>query len=119
MLAVGGGDADRQRAELRPLVPPPAQVVAGRFDYDRRGILDADHVRFFTQHSFVRMARRSGWKVERIETVGLPFEVVDRGGRPGLAGRLRRRLGSLDARLASRWPSLFAYQFVAELRSAP
>lgn len=98
---------------------PRLRVVFGRFDYDRRGILDADHVRFFTRHSFMRMARQSRWTVERMEAVGLPFEVVDRAGRPGLAGRLRRRLGFLDRWLAEQWPSLFAYQFVVELRSAP
>ncbi len=98
---------------------PRLRVVFGRFDYDRRGILDADHVRFFTRHSFMRMARQSRWTVERMEAVGLPFEVVDRAGPPGLADRLRRRLGFLDGWLAGRWPSLFAYQFVVELRSAP
>lgn len=98
---------------------PRLRVLLGRFDYDRRGILDADHVRFFTARSFQRMVRRSGWETTTIVPVGFPFEVIDRGGRPGVAERARTVLGRLDGALSRRWPSLFAYQYVAELRSTP
>ena len=42
---------------------PRLRVVSGRFDYDARGILDRDHVRFFTRRSFARLAQRSGWRI--------------------------------------------------------
>ena len=65
---------------------PRLRVLTGRFDYDRRGILDADHVRFFTARSFRRMVESTGWRVEDLEPVGLPFEVADRGGPTGCRG---------------------------------
>jgi glycosyltransferase involved in cell wall biosynthesis len=88
---------------------PRLRVAAGRFDYDRRGILDAGHLRFFTGASFERLARRHGYAVARRTSVGVPFEVARRGGR--LAGRgLARRLSALDRALVALWPNLFAYQ---------
>ena len=72
------------------------RVVIGRFDYDARGILDRDHVRFFTRRSFGRLAQRSGWRITATRPTGLPFDVVERGGRAGAAaqaaphGRLAR-----------------------------
>ena len=92
---------------------PRVRVASGHFDYDRRGILDSQHVRFFTRRSLLKMAARSGWRCETVVPVGLPFEVVERGGRPGLAGRLRRSVGRVDRWLSQKWPNLFAFQFVA------
>jgi 2-polyprenyl-3-methyl-5-hydroxy-6-metoxy-1,4-benzoquinol methylase len=122
---------DRLLAEVAPLlarggvlvasVPnfghwyPRMRVVAGRFDYDARGILDRDHVRFFTRRSFTRLAERGGWRVAAIETTGLPFDVADRGGRPGAATRLRRSIGWVDRVAVAAWPTLFGYQFVVTL----
>ena len=90
-------DPGRLLVELRPLladgavvlasVPnighwyPRLRVVSGRFDYDARGILDRDHVRFFTRRSFARLAQRSGWRITATRPTGLPFDVVERGGR--------------------------------------
>src|ERR671910_3761518 len=59
--------------------------MAGRFDYDRRGILDRTHVRFFTGRSFERLLAVQGWKVARRGHTGLPLEVIE-----------RRAAGSLD-----------------------
>ena len=39
---------------------PRARVALGLFDYDARGILDRDHVRFFTRRSFARLVRDAG-----------------------------------------------------------
>ncbi len=61
---------------------PRLRVAVGRFDYDRRGILDAGHVRFFTRRSFERMARAAGLRVRRRETVGMPQQVVRRETQP-------------------------------------
>jgi 2-polyprenyl-3-methyl-5-hydroxy-6-metoxy-1,4-benzoquinol methylase len=94
---------------------PRLRVASGHFDYDRRGILDSTHVRFFTRRSFLKMASRAGWRCEQIVPVGLPFDVVERGGRPGIADRLRRTVGVVDRWLVKTWPNLFAFQFVAVL----
>ncbi|MHB1487769.1 MAG: methyltransferase domain-containing protein [Acidimicrobiales bacterium] len=96
---------------------PRIRIALGLFDYDRRGILDADHVRFFTRRSFERLARSQDFVVRRSEPVGLPLEVLRRGGdstrsRSGWALHLIGRLGRLMVALR---PNLFAYQYVMRL----
>ena len=94
---------------------PRLRVASGRFDYDARGILDRDHVRFFTRRSFARLTQRSGWRITATRATGLPFDVVERGGREGAAARLRHAVGWLDRTLVRLWPTMFAYQFVHTL----
>ncbi len=94
---------------------PRSRVAVGRFDYDQRGILDRDHVRFFTRRSFTRLAQRHGWRVVATEATGLPFDVVDRGVQPGLGGALRGVLGWADRVGVKLWPTLFGYQFIVVL----
>jgi len=108
---------------------PRARVGLGRFDYDRRGILDRGHVRFFTRRSFERLVDSVGFDVRRREAVGLPLEVVDRGsgdtggGPDGPAGGSPARgggaLGAVDRFGVSVWPNLFAYQYLYELGALP
>jgi glycosyltransferase involved in cell wall biosynthesis len=97
---------------------PRLRIGLGRFDYDRRGILDATHLRFFTWRSFAAMAGRVGWRVEQRLLTGLPLEVLvtDAGGRQS---RCRRALARTDRAGRAVWPSLFAYQYVAVLRRDP
>ncbi|NQY56585.1 MAG: glycosyltransferase [Ilumatobacteraceae bacterium] len=92
---------------------PRVRVAAGRFDYDRRGILDAGHVRFFTRRTFERTARAAGYDIGRREVVGLPFEVMERDG--GAPKRSETVLGSVDRLGVSLWPTLFGYQFLYQL----
>jgi hypothetical protein len=56
--------------------------------------------------------------VLRREVTGLPFDVADRGGSGGLAGRLRRTVGRLDALGVRARPTLFGYQLLYELEPA-
>jgi glycosyltransferase involved in cell wall biosynthesis len=97
---------------------PRLRVLAGRFDYDRRGILDATHLRFFTHRSFERLASERGWRVARKGVTGLPLEVVERGAsdsdQPAESG-LRRALRRLDSAAVRARPSLFAYQLLYQL----
>jgi 2-polyprenyl-3-methyl-5-hydroxy-6-metoxy-1,4-benzoquinol methylase len=100
---------------------PRARVALGRFDYDRRGILDQDHVRFFTKASFERMLAAAGYRVRRWETVGLPFDVLDR---VPDAARRDRRVRLAGARRIDKvgtwmWPTMFAYQFLYEVEPDP
>ena len=94
---------------------PRLRTLLGLFDYDRRGILDRTHVRFFTRRSFERLARDAGCTVTRIGTTGLPFDVADRGGRGSLSRRLRV-VAAADRGLVRLRPQLFGYQFLYELK---
>ncbi|MGC1511574.1 MAG: bifunctional glycosyltransferase/class I SAM-dependent methyltransferase [Acidimicrobiales bacterium] len=94
---------------------PRVRVGLGLFDYDRRGILDRGHLRFFTRRSIETLLDRAGFVVRRREVTGLPFEVVDRGGAFGAdvrgSGGLLQRIERVAVRT---WPTLFGYQFVYE-----
>lgn len=97
---------------------PRLRVALGRFDYDRRGILDHGHLRFFTRRSFERLVSRSGLSVRRREAIGLPLEVIDRGGGKRQAsqrtlGRVVNRVDRVSVGVA---PNLFAFQYLYELQ---
>jgi SAM-dependent methyltransferase len=96
---------------------PRARVAVGRFGYDRRGILDRDHVRFFTRRTFERLVADGGFRVVRRSGTGLPLEVIDRGGNGQEvgSGSVARVLGRIDRAAVAARPQLFAYQFTYEL----
>lgn len=100
---------------------PRIRVGLGLFDYDRRGLLDNGHLRFFTRRSFINLVHRNGLTVRRTEAVGPPSEVVSRGSAgpgaaAGLFGRIVDRINKIGV---SVWPTLFAYQFLFELEHDP
>lgn len=103
-------------ARLRPLLRPEGRLVlstpnvanwairlsllAGRWRYTDRGILDRSHTHLFTRSTLAETIERAGYRLVRIDyTVPVPgdSDVLDGIGRA--VGRVR--------------PSLFAYQFVA------
>jgi hypothetical protein len=95
---------------------PRIRTALGRFDYDRRGILDAGHLRFFTRASFERLVARAGMRVRQRATTGLPVEVATRGGEvPSGAEHVVARIDHIGVAL---WPTLFGYQFLFELEPA-
>lgn len=94
---------------------PRLRVLSGLFDYDRRGILDRSHVRFFTRRTFERLVAESGWAVRRREAVGPPLEVVHRG-RSASMGRTGRALQWVNGLGVGLRPTLFAYQFLYDLQ---
>jgi hypothetical protein len=96
---------------------PRLRVALGYFDYDRRGILDAGHLRFFTRRSFERLAAGQRYLVRRREATGLPLEVFRRGGRETGAGSsgLARITDAISRFLVTLLPNVFAYQFVWHL----
>ncbi|MET0146029.1 MAG: bifunctional glycosyltransferase/class I SAM-dependent methyltransferase [Ilumatobacteraceae bacterium] len=99
---------------------PRVRVATGRFDYDRRGILDAGHVRFFTDRTFRRLAAGAGFGVRRRAAVGMPFDaIVGEAAPPAdgrrLAARVRRAVRVADRVSVDVYPSMFAYQYVYEL----
>jgi SAM-dependent methyltransferase len=94
---------------------PRFRTLLGVFDYDRRGILDRTHVRFFTRRSFERLARGAGYQVRRVGATGLPFDVADRGGSGSVSAKLKP-IRAIDRALVKLRPQLFAYQFLYELK---
>jgi 2-polyprenyl-3-methyl-5-hydroxy-6-metoxy-1,4-benzoquinol methylase len=98
---------------------PRLLIGAGRFRYDRRGILDRTHLRFFTPRSSVEMVESVGGHVEDVLYTGTPFEVLRRSasGTPTSEGgdfleRSTAALSRLSTASARAWPNLFAYQIV-------
>lgn len=99
---------------------PRVRVAAGRFDYDRRGILDRGHVRFFTRRSLERLLARTGLRIVHRGVTGLPFEVADRGAAAPEHGAtsarsLRSAVAAVDRFGTRAWPTLFGYQLVYEV----
>jgi glycosyltransferase involved in cell wall biosynthesis len=92
---------------------PRLRVVTGSFDYERRGVFDSGHLRFFTRKSFERMAERAGMRVRRCSNSGLPVEVTARGG-PS-PSRLMKTIGAIDRIGLALSPNAFSYQFLFEL----
>jgi hypothetical protein len=82
-----------------------SKVLAGRWGYDRRGLLDDHTLRFFTRRSVEALFADAGFAVTRHETVGLPLE-------PGRD----RSMAVVDAVGLALRPSLFGYELVYELR---
>ncbi len=72
---------------------PRLRFLFGRFDYEGRGILDVDHLRFFTRRSLRRLLVRTGYDILDAQVKALPF-----GGQRFLARVL---------------PDLFAYLLIA------
>jgi glycosyltransferase involved in cell wall biosynthesis len=87
------------------------RVFTGTFDYDRRGILDEGHLRFFTRRGLRRTVGEARLAMVDLRHTGLPLGAI--GARRTWRTSLVR---SIDRSLVRVWPSLFGYQFVATLR---
>ncbi len=77
-----------------------AQLLAGRFRYTDRGILDRTHMRFYTAETLVEMISSAGFEVTNLQAA-VPV--------PGVKSE---RLGVVAHRLGNLRPGLFAYNFV-------
>ena len=75
-------------------------LLAGRFRYTDRGILDRTHLRFYTRATLIEMIESAGFEVQRVVgTIPVP------GVRSAPLARVAHVVGNV-------WPSLFAYTFV-------
>ncbi|MDQ1737202.1 MAG: hypothetical protein QOH56_3453 [Pseudonocardiales bacterium] len=86
------------------------RVALGAFDYDRRGILDETHLRFFSRRSLRRVFKTAGLDELELRYTGLPLDVLSRD--DSWKSRTLRRFDRFLVRLR---PTMFGYQFVARL----
>jgi 2-polyprenyl-3-methyl-5-hydroxy-6-metoxy-1,4-benzoquinol methylase len=86
-------------------------LLIGRFNYGPRGILDRTHVKLYTRPTFRQLIEKCGYKVSRFTYTNLPFELVFES---TARSRLLRAVDYCYHLLTRLWPTLFAYQFVAE-----
>lgn len=90
-------------------------LLAGRFEYGPRGVLDETHVHLFTRATFRREIERSGFRIRKERVTALPFEVVfESTGQ----SRVLRAVSAASHALARLWPEMFAYQFILEAEVA-
>jgi glycosyltransferase involved in cell wall biosynthesis len=93
---------------------PRLRTIFGRFGYDRRGVLDRRHLRFYTRRSLLRTASAAGFAPGGPRPAGVCLDQMDWGGDSFLpAVRLLERLDRVGRRW---WPTLFALQFLVELQ---
>ncbi|MGH9459012.1 MAG: class I SAM-dependent methyltransferase [Thermoanaerobaculia bacterium] len=89
-------------------LPIRLHLLAGRFTYADRGILDRTHLRFFTRGTAREEIERSGLRVLHVQPTLIPIRLVW----PG-APRPLIRVAEWMLGLATRIrPTLLAYQFV-------
>jgi glycosyltransferase involved in cell wall biosynthesis/2-polyprenyl-3-methyl-5-hydroxy-6-metoxy-1,4-benzoquinol methylase len=81
-------------------------LLLGRFNYADRGILDISHKRFFTINSFKKILTETGFDIQNIYGVGVPFQTLGK-------SRLFRLLGRISSFMAKACPALFAFQILA------
>lgn len=97
---------------------PRGRVLAGRFDYDQRGLLDRGHVRFFTRKSFERLINQCGLRIVEHAVVGSPFDVIERQAPDSRLSRAITRAAQFDRAATKVWPTMFGYQFLYRLERA-
>lgn len=89
---------------------PRTRVALGIFGYDRRGILDDTHLRFFTRSTLRRLVRDCGFDVLDERTTGLPLGTLSEG-----ESRRLRTVRGIDRALVRARPTMFGYQFILRL----
>lgn len=90
-------------------------LLAGRFEYADRGILDRTHLRFFTKRTLWELLRAGGLRARRWTATPVPlYQVVPE----RLHGRPLAAVHALSAAASRALPRLLAYQFVVEAERA-
>ena len=101
------------------------KVGLGLFSYDRRGLFDSGHLRFFTRVNFCRIAAVEQLEIVRFSATGTPLvNVLSRGRssskRRALSGGIvkvsSKALSGASSGAIRFWPTLFGYQLLFELK---
>lgn len=87
-------------------------LLFGQFNYADRGILDVTHRRLFTIKTFKNLLIETGYEIENIRGIGVPFQTLGK-------NKLFKIFGQLSAIMAKIYPSLFAFQLFAVIRPKP
>jgi hypothetical protein len=87
-------------------------LLAGRFDYSDRGILDRTHLRFFTRKTLTELLKSTNLEILSLQVTPIPLELVSSIflSVPG------KWLHAVFARLTSSVPTILGYQFVVKAR---
>ena len=89
------------------------QLLSGRFNYGWRGILDYDHLRFFTKKTLKQIVKSSSYEPLKLKAVPAPLDALA----PEQSTRLWHRAASLVLLgLARVWPGMFAFQFIIQAK---
>jgi SAM-dependent methyltransferase len=91
-------------------------LAAGRWEYDRNGVLDITHLRFFTKASLRALFEETGYDVLDMVPIFRP-ETVDRYVIDRRPGRLTTRNLSISFRDREDLEDLYALQYVVEART--
>ncbi len=87
-------------------------LLAGHFNYGKRGILDRTHSRLFTFSSIKRMLVQEGYIIRHVRGVPAPFPLAFR-------GALGRFMLHVNRALIFVWKRMFAYQIYIEAEIVP
>lgn len=86
-------------------------LLAGRFRYAPRGILDETHVRLYTRATFRRLVEDAGLRIVGEDVTVIPLEqLFARAEQARITGVVEQ----IEYALARAWPSLFAYQIILQ-----
>jgi len=88
-------------------------LLAGRFEYYDRGILDRTHIRFFTLSGLKNMMREASCRILEVVPTPLPVQLVV----PLSESKIFAPLHEAHYLAVRLWKTLFAYQFV--VRAVP
>jgi len=94
-------------------LPQRLVLLAGFFNYGRRGILDMTHARLFTRRSLVQMVRGFGFDITELRGIPAPYPLALR------SAATARLFLSLNAVLIRLSRGLFSYQVLVRMRAKP
>jgi glycosyltransferase involved in cell wall biosynthesis len=89
---------------------PRGRTTFGVFGYDRRGILDETHLRFFTRSTLRRLVRNSGFDILDERSTGLPLGTI-----ADAEGWQLKGIRAVDSAMVKLRPTLFGYQWIMRL----
>ena len=88
-----------------------ASLLAGRFNYAERGLLDRTHLTFFTRSTARAFLEKEGFRIRSAEATAMPYELaIPSLSRAPWNGPIR----SFAHATARAWPTMFGYQFIFE-----
>ena len=89
------------------------KLLFGNFDYEKRGIMDNTHVRFFTLKTFRQLAKQSNLKIIKEDFTPIPLPMVSSVFEEGKALNILHRLNYMKTRI---FPKLLSFQLILYCR---